>query len=76
MSASGYKVQGRQRADLSWTGATSSNVDVYRDGSLIVTTSNDGAYTDNINRKGGGSYTYQICEEASSTCTTTVTVNF
>lgn len=76
MSASGYKVQGRQRADLSWTGADSSNVDVYRDGSLIVTTSNDGAYTDNINRKGGGSYTYQICEEASSTCTTTVTVNF
>lgn len=76
MSASGYKVQGRQRVDLSWSGATSNNVDVYRDGSLIVTTSNDGAYTDNINRKGGGSYTYQICEEASSTCTTTVTVNF
>jgi len=76
MSASGYKVQGRQRADLSWSGATSNNVDIYRDGSLIVTTSNDGAYTDNINRKGGGSYTYQICEEASSTCTTTVTVTF
>lgn len=76
MSASGYKVQGRQRADLSWSGATSNNVDIYRDGSLIVTTANDGAYTDNINRKGGGSYTYQICEEASSTCTTTVTVTF
>ncbi|BDX07988.1 S8 family serine peptidase [Planctobacterium marinum] len=76
MSAAGYKVKGKQVVDLSWTGATSNNVDVYRDGSMIATTSNDGAYTDNLNVKGGGSYTYQICEEASSTCTTTVTVTF
>lgn len=76
MSANGYKSKGLQTADLSWSGATSSNVDVYRNGSLIVTTANDTAYTDNIGVKGGGSYTYQICEEASSTCTTTVTVTF
>ena len=32
--------------DLSWRGATSSNVDIYRNGVLIVTTLNDGFYTD------------------------------
>lgn len=76
MSANGYKVKGRQRVDLSWSGAASSNVDVYRDGSIIVTTANDGAYTDNLNVKGGGSYTYQVCEQGTSTCSTTVTVVF
>ncbi len=75
-SASGYKVQGRQRVDLTWSGASSSNVDIYRDGSLVATTANDGAYTDNIGVKGGGSYGYQVCEEASSTCSATVTVTF
>src|SRR5207247_5914005 len=45
LSASGYKVQGRQRADLSWSGATSTNVDVYRNNVLITTTANDGFYT-------------------------------
>lgn len=76
LSANGYKVQGRQRADLTWSGATTNNVDVYRDGSLITTTTNDGAYTDVIGAKGGGSYGYQICEEGTGTCTTTVTVTF
>ncbi len=60
LTANGYKVRGRQKADLSWSGASGDNVDVYRDGVLIINTENDGFYTDNINNVGGGSYTYQI----------------
>jgi len=76
LTASGYKVKGLQKADLLWSGATSTNVDIYRDGAVIATTSNDGAYTDNIDRRGGGSYTYRVCESGTSTCSSVVTVTF
>jgi len=76
LSANGYKRKGLQNVDLSWSGASTNQVDIYRDGNLIATTVNDGAYTDNLNRKGGGSYLYQVCEEATSTCTATVQVVF
>lgn len=76
LSVNGYKVRGLQKADLSWSGATSTNVDVYRDGALIVTTENDGFHTDNINKSGGGSYTYVLCESGTSTCSNQATVTF
>jgi serine protease len=76
LSASGYKARGRQRADLSWSGAGSSDVDIYRDGQRIATTANAGAYTDNIDQRGGGSYVYEVCEAGSSTCSNTATVVF
>lgn len=76
LSAVGYKVRGFQKVDLAWSGAVSSDVDIYRDGSLITTTSNDGAYTDDIGRRGLGSYTYQVCESGTGTCSNQVTVNF
>jgi PKD repeat protein len=76
LTATGYKVRGRQNVDLTWSGATSTNVDVYRDGAIIASTPNDGAYTDNINQVGGGSYVYQVCEEGTSTCSNTATVVF
>jgi len=76
LSATGYKVRGRQKVDLEWSGATSTNVDVYRDGSVIATTENDGFYTDNIDQVGGGSYTYKVCEAGTTTCSNEATVNF
>jgi PKD repeat protein len=76
LTASGYKVRGLQKADLTWSGATSTNIDVYRDGVLIATTANDGEYTDNIDKKGSGSYVYQVCEAGTSTCSNTATVTF
>lgn len=76
LSANGYKVKGLQKADLTWSGATSSNVDVFRNGGLISTTANDGATTDHIDQRGGGSYTYQVCEAGTSTCSPAVTVVF
>jgi hypothetical protein len=76
LTATGYKVKGRHHADLAWNGATSTSVDIYRDNALIATTSNDGAYTDSTNNRGGGSYIYQLCEAGTSTCSNEVTVTF
>jgi PKD repeat protein len=76
LSASGYKVKGVQHADLSWSGASGSNVDVYRDGTRVATPANTGSYTDNIGAKGGGSYVYRVCNAGTSTCSGNVTVTF
>jgi hypothetical protein len=76
LSASGSKVKGSQRVNLSWTGATSSTVDVYRNGARISTVNNTGSMTDAINRKGGGTYTYQVCNAGTSTCSNTAQVVF
>jgi serine protease len=77
LSATAYKVKGVQHVDLTWSGATASNIDVYRDGDLIATPANDGFYTDNIGQKGGGAtYVYQVCEAGTSTCSDEVTVSF
>jgi len=69
-------VHGRQTVDLSWSGATGSNVDIYRNGVLIATTPNDGFYTDSIGARGHGNYTYQVCEAGTQTCSNQVTVTF
>lgn len=77
LSATGYKVKGVQHADLSWSEAPGDELDVYRNGSLIATTANTGAYTDNIGAKGGGSYTYQVCEAGAQTsCSNEAVVTF
>jgi hypothetical protein len=76
LSAVGRKVQGFQRVDLTWTGANGSTVIIIRNGQPIATPQNSGAYTDNINKKGGGSYTYQVCETTGSSCSNVATVTF
>jgi subtilisin len=77
LTVNAYKVRGAQYADLVWSGANSTNVDVYRDGGVVVTTANDGAYTDVTGQKGGGSHSYQVCEAgAMTTCSDTVTVSW
>jgi PKD repeat protein len=73
LSVNGYKERGLQKADLTWQGPTSNDVDVFRNGSKITTTANDGSYTDNIGR-GQGTYTYQICVAGTLTCSTGATI--
>ena len=76
LSATGYKVKGRQHVDLAWSGALGTNVDVFRSGSKIATVANNGKYTDAINTVGGGSYVYRVCEAGGSACSPDVTVTF
>ncbi|MFU8771968.1 MAG: S8 family serine peptidase, partial [Anaerolineales bacterium] len=76
LSVTTYKIRGSRYADLSWSGASSTNVDIYRDSVKIATTENDGAYTDGPIGKGGGSATYQVCEEGTSTCSNSESVSW
>ncbi|HVT44610.1 MAG TPA: S8 family serine peptidase [Thermoanaerobaculia bacterium] len=76
LSVTAYKDKGLQKVDLSWSGASSTNVDVFRDSTKIATVTNNGAFTDHINSRGGGSYTYQVCEEGTTTCSNTATAGF
>ncbi len=74
LQATGYKAKGKKIADLAWSGATSASVDVFRNGALVVTTVNDGTHTDESGQRGGGSFTYQVCEAATATCSNEATV--
>ena len=62
--------------DLSWSGATGSSVDIYRNGMVVATTGNDGFYTDSPGGRGDATYTYQVCEAGTQTCSNNATVNF
>lgn len=65
LSVSVSKVRGVNTAHLSWSGAGSS-VDVYADGSVIVTVAGT-SYADEIGR-GGGTRTYRVCNAGTGTC--------
>ncbi len=75
LAASAYKIRGVNHVDLSWSGASGSQVDIYFNGSLLTTTANNGAYTHNTGTRGGQSFTYQVCEAGTSTCSAIVNVN-
>ena len=76
LTARGYKVQGRHRVDLAWSGATSSNVDIYRDGTRIITVPNNGAYTDSPGGRRHATYSYKVCNAGTQACSSQVTMRF
>jgi hypothetical protein len=77
LSAIGRRVQGRHTADLTWSGANSANIDIYRDGVVIATVPDNGAFKDFIGVRGGNPrYTYKVCEPGTQTCSNDVTVRF
>lgn len=77
LSTVGRKVRGVIHADLTWTGITTSNVEIYRNGALSATVPNTGSYSDNTGVKGGGSFAYQVCEEGNpAKCSNVSSVTF
>ena len=61
---------------LTWSGAAGAQVEIHRDGRLIATTANDGAYTDRIAAESPGPFRYQVFEAGSRTCSASVTIDF
>jgi PKD repeat protein len=84
LSASGYKVKGVDTVDLTWSGFTTGTVDITRNGSPVATavpynnnaTGSPGSYTDSTGQRGGATFTYQVCQHGTSTCSNTFTVTF
>jgi N-acetylneuraminic acid mutarotase len=76
LSAGKRKVEGINTVRLSWREATSTDIDVYRDGTLIVTTPNHGTYIDSTGDTGRAQYTYQVCEAGTQTCSNEKKVSF
>lgn len=76
LNAVGYKVKGQRTADLTWSGSSATNIDIFRNGTKIVTTPNDGAHRDAIGGRGGGTYTYVVCEAGTSVCSNSAVVAF
>jgi PKD repeat protein len=72
LSTRAYTVKSKRKVDLTWSGATSTNVDITRNGVALTTTANDGSYTDRV--KAGRSYSYVVCEAGTTTCSNTATL--
>lgn len=75
LSGTIYKVKGRIRCDLSWSGLSGSNVEIVRDGNVISTTANDGAYTDVTGLKGSHTLQYEVRETGGGASTNTITLS-
>ena len=64
--------KGNRFSDLTWSGTVAASVDIYRNGVLIITTANDGAHSDQVPSK--ATYSYYICEAATTICSNTISV--
>lgn len=76
LTTRGYKVKGIPKVDLTWSGATGTSVDVFRNGTRIVTTANDGAHTDTLAKGSTGTFTYKVCNAGTTTCSANSSVAF
>ena len=74
LTTNGYRAKGKNKVDLSWSGASTSSVDIYRNGTLRTTTSNDGTYTDSFRTY--GSFTYKVCDQGTDNCSDESSVSF
>jgi PKD repeat protein len=75
LTAQGYKLKAQQKVDLGWNGSFGTSYDVHRDGLKIAAVSSS-SYTDNLNRKGSGSYSYTVCQTGSAICSNQATATF
>jgi hypothetical protein len=58
---------------LTWSGAHKSRVDVVRNGTKR-TVANTGSYLDKLGKRASGTFTYQVCEAGTTTCSEPVLV--
>ncbi len=77
LTGKGSTTPTQQLMTLDWTGAVGTNISVFRNGTLLTTTPNDGHYVNSRNFVGAATYTYKICQPPGNTvCSNQVTVVF
>jgi hypothetical protein len=70
-------MRGFDTVDVFWSGATSANIDINRDGVPIARVPNTPSrYTDSTGQRGPAMFTYQVCEAGGGNCSNQVTVRF
>ena len=62
------------RATLNWSGLDGRKVLVFRNGSTVSRTKNDGGWRETLS--GHGSNTYKVCETSSAVCTNEIQIDF
>ena len=62
--------------DLTWTGASGTTVDVYRNGGFLKNTPNSGRYTNTYTGLSAATYTYKVCAAGTTTCSRLAIVRF
>ena len=73
LSGSMTKHKGTKIVNLHWSDVSSSSVRIYRDGALLLNTTNDGAHEDRFSGK--GTRDYQLCEVGTDRCSSVVTIS-
>jgi len=74
LTAVGSKVKAQRFVDLTWSGATSTTVQVYRNGTLVLTTANDGNERTTVSTN--GTFTYRVCQTGTPYCSNNASVTF
>ena len=70
-------MQGKHgRVELTWEKATSADVDIYRNGLLIKSVQNQGAWNDRIGPHPSGHFSYRVCDAGTDDCTQAAVVQF
>jgi hypothetical protein len=77
LTAVGIRQGQTRRGELTWSGAITANVDIYRNNVLIATTAAAGPFPYVDPLPGAGTYSYKVCEEGTTICsnTSTFTIN-
>jgi hypothetical protein len=75
LAARGYKQIGLEKVQLAWSGQSGASFVVARN-RISIARVHANTYTNNINRKGPGTYTYRVCEAPTRMCSNTATVTF
>jgi subtilisin family serine protease/subtilisin-like proprotein convertase family protein len=60
---------------LAWTGATTANVEIFRNGVSLGLQPNSGTYRDRF-RSSGASFSYMVCNQGGSVCSNTAVASF
>jgi Galactose oxidase, central domain len=76
LRAARSEVGGINTVLLTWSGATSANIDVYRNSVLITNVPNTHSYIDSTGDTDRDRYEYRVCEAGSSTCSNVARVWF
>lgn len=75
LSATPRTARRKHYVDLAWSGATAATVEVRRNGTVVATTANDGAHTDNLGRQ-TGTFRYRVTHVGGTPASNEVTVTF